>query len=243
MNRSRVNLIVDALMFVVIMAAVGIGFLIEYVVIPGQQVPARYGADVELYLFGLDRHQWGQFHLIAGLLLLGLLIVHIVLHWNWVLSVYRKMVASAKKRRVVTPLFLLGNLLLVGWFLLASPELRSFERGGGRGRGVSSAALESGRSGPGAVVARQARDTAAARVQEVAAESDEENSLGINGRYTLGGISAKFHVPTPYLLQKLGLPGGTSPAAKLGRLRRVHGFKMSDVEKIIRQYRDTHQSS
>jgi uncharacterized protein DUF4405 len=236
MKRSRINFIVDVLMFVTMMAAVGIGLLIEYVLIPGKQVPLRFGSDVELFLSGLDRHQWGLIHLVVGLVLLVLLVIHIVLHWNWLLTVYRAIITSSRKRRVVTPLFILTGLLLASWFMLVSPELRSFERGSGRGRSVSTTA----RGDSSGQDAEAVSVTLEATVDTVVPACNDESMLDINGRYTVGVISKKFNVPMPYVLQKLGLPTGTSSTAKLGRLRRMHGFKMSDVEKIIRQYQADH---
>ena len=67
-------------------------------------------------------------------------------------------------------------------------------------------------------------------------QSGKETMIEINGRYTLGSVSEKYNVPLNFLIQKLGLPEGISPGEKLGQLRRRYGFRMSDVEKIIREY-------
>ena len=61
---------------------IGTGFLIKYTLISGQERWDVYGRKVELYLLGLDRHQWGMIHLILGFVLMGLLIAHIVFHWK-----------------------------------------------------------------------------------------------------------------------------------------------------------------
>ncbi|MCK4826651.1 hypothetical protein KA005_63525, partial [bacterium] len=63
-------------------------------------------------------------------------------------------------------------------------------------------------------------------------------SIEITGRLTLGMVSKTYNVPLEFLIQKLGLPQGTSSAERLGWLRRTYGFSMSDVEKIVRQYQE-----
>lgn len=73
-------------------AIIGIGFLIKFNLIPGQERRSVYGKNVELTLFGMDRHQWGTLNLIIGFVLIGLLTVHIFLHWHIITSVYEKLI-------------------------------------------------------------------------------------------------------------------------------------------------------
>lgn len=88
MDKSKVNLIIDTLMFLCVMAITGIGLLMKYVLLPGKETAAVYGRKVDLFLFGMDRHQWGTIHLIIAFVLLGLLTLHVVLHWNMIVSIY-----------------------------------------------------------------------------------------------------------------------------------------------------------
>jgi len=40
--------------------------------------------------FGLDRHQFGDLHFIAALCLMALFLLHLILHWNWILCQLRE---------------------------------------------------------------------------------------------------------------------------------------------------------
>ncbi|MBU0567408.1 DUF4405 domain-containing protein, partial [bacterium] len=85
-DKSKVNFVIDALMFLCMMAITGTGFLMKFVLIPGQERWVKYGRNVELLLLGIDRHEWGAIHLVLGFILLGLLVIHIILHWKMILG-------------------------------------------------------------------------------------------------------------------------------------------------------------
>ena len=55
----RIRLIIDALMFLCIAALAGIGFLLKYVFLSGQEAQVVYGARVDQFLWGLEEHDWG----------------------------------------------------------------------------------------------------------------------------------------------------------------------------------------
>ena len=59
-NKIKINFIIDILMMLTMMTIAGIGFLMEWVLIPGSQRWEKYGKDVDLYYLGLDRHSWGE---------------------------------------------------------------------------------------------------------------------------------------------------------------------------------------
>ncbi len=112
-------------------AIIGIGFLIKYTLISGQERWDVYGRNVELYLLGMDRHQWGMIHLILGLVLLGLLIIHIFLHWKVVVSVYKKIIKEPLTKKIVALFFiaLCTILILVPFFIEPDVESSKKERG------------------------------------------------------------------------------------------------------------------
>lgn len=80
MHKSILNFSINAVMALCMSAIIGIGFLIKYTLISGQERWDVYGKNVELYWYGMDRNQWGLFHLILGFVLMVLLVAHIVLH-------------------------------------------------------------------------------------------------------------------------------------------------------------------
>ena len=130
MNKSKVNLIIDALLFLCVMAITGIGLLMKYVLLPGKETAAVYGRKVELFLFGMDRHAWGRIHLIIAFVFLGLITLHVVLHWNMILSIYCRLIGSKVVRRIVAVIiFVVGTFLVVSPFFV-KPEIQKSERKG-----------------------------------------------------------------------------------------------------------------
>jgi hypothetical protein len=71
-DKPKLNFIIDALMFLVMMAMAGLGFLMKYVLIPGKSRWVKYGRNVDLTLLSWDRHDWGELHLYLGFTLLSL---------------------------------------------------------------------------------------------------------------------------------------------------------------------------
>jgi len=144
MTKAKLNLIIDALMAVLMAAIAGLGFLMNWVLIPGEQRPAVYGSRPDLYHLGWDRHQWGDLHLVLGIALLALVVLHVVLHWGQVVGIWRRMVGNRVARvALAVGLFLLIAALMV-FPALVTPEVVQGGHGSGHGGGRGRAALEGG---------------------------------------------------------------------------------------------------
>lgn len=130
MDRPKVNLVIDTLMFFCVMAMAGIGLLMKFVLLPGKDTWAVYGRKVELFLFGMDRHQWGTIHLIVAFAFLGLLALHIILHWKMILSSYGRLIGSKVARRVIATTIAVVSVFLVVFPLVVKPEAKEPERKG-----------------------------------------------------------------------------------------------------------------
>lgn len=98
-DKPKLNLLIDAVMFVVLMCVAGLGFLIKFVLIPGYKRNLIYGQDVELYFLKLDRHEWGSIHLWLNFLFLFLLLLHILLHWKNIVCIFQQIVTGISMRR------------------------------------------------------------------------------------------------------------------------------------------------
>ena len=98
MKKSKLNLIIDAILLLCMAAIAGIGLLMKNVLVPGYKRWDIYGRNVELYFWGLDCHQWGTIHFIIELVLLALLVLHIALHWSMILGIYRKLIPNPRTR-------------------------------------------------------------------------------------------------------------------------------------------------
>ncbi|MHC4115417.1 MAG: DUF4405 domain-containing protein [Planctomycetota bacterium] len=136
MKRAKLNLIIDALLLLCLAGIAGIGFLIKYVLVPGYQRWEIYGRNVSLFLWGLDRHQWGTIHFIIGLGLafLALLVLHVVLHWQIVVGIYCGLIPNRFARWVIALILICITALLFSHPFFVKPEV--WEQGRGRGLGI-----------------------------------------------------------------------------------------------------------
>ena len=119
-NRGTLNLVIDAVMFLGLAFIAGIGFLMKYTLPPGREKILKYGENAQLYFLGLDRHQWGSIHLIAAYVMLGLLVLHIALHWKTIVGLVRNAVPLPLLRSTLTAiLVLLGAVCFTFAFFVA----------------------------------------------------------------------------------------------------------------------------
>ena len=130
-DKTKFNFITDACMFLVILAMAGLGFLMKFVLVPGKERWVKYGRNVNLTMFGWDRHDWGDIHLDLGLIFLGLLVLHIILHWRQIVGLFQKFV-PAERRPLVLLIFVLLAVFLIYFPFLLSPEMGALGRGMGR---------------------------------------------------------------------------------------------------------------
>jgi hypothetical protein len=130
MDKPKLNFIIDAAMFLCLMAMAGLGFLMKYTLPPGREVPAKYGRNLYLSWLGWDRHDWGDIHLYLAFALLTLLAVHIILHWQQILGLFHRLVPDPRRRYRLALIFLLVSLLLIYFPFLITPDSKARGRGG-----------------------------------------------------------------------------------------------------------------
>lgn len=82
MKRTLVNLLTDLSAALLFLAMLATGFILRF--------PLPPGTNKALSLWGLTRHQWGGVHFWISGALLAVLLVHLALHWQWVVTVVAK---------------------------------------------------------------------------------------------------------------------------------------------------------
>jgi len=92
MQRAKLNFLVDAVACVAFVFLVSTGMLMRY------KLPPATG-NVQT-LWGLERHGWGDVHFWIGVVLLGTLAIHLLLHWRWIVSMIRGQPRKASGFRV-----------------------------------------------------------------------------------------------------------------------------------------------
>jgi hypothetical protein len=135
MDKGKLNFWIDAVMFLCMAAIAGIGFLMKYVLLPGKEAWVVYGKKVELSWLGMDRHAWGAVHLYLAFLLLGLLLLHIILHWQMIIGLFRKFIAPTNLRNEVAIVFVILCAALLFFPFFINPEIDDSAPGKGGGRG------------------------------------------------------------------------------------------------------------
>ena len=96
MKRGTVNFIVDVVSFIDLLGLAFTGVIMKYILPPGSGGYGRGfrgGRSTEQIkeLWSMSRHEWGAIHFYLALLFVFLMIVHIILHWEWIKSYFRSL--------------------------------------------------------------------------------------------------------------------------------------------------------
>lgn len=117
MNRLKQNIIVDVAMLLAMAVTSISGWVIKFFVRSGGG--ARNPLAAREFM-GLDRHDWRDIHLWAGVVLVVLLVVHIALHWSTISAFFMREIPN---RVVRTTLYVVMLVVVAAttlpWLLLA----------------------------------------------------------------------------------------------------------------------------
>lgn len=231
--RDKINLLIDLLLTLALTFIAGIGFLIKYILPPGRERILKYGDNKDLFFLGMDRHQWGEIHLVVAFVMLALLLLHILFHWKTLLCLVRKAVPSVWLR---CSLWVIIGVLCLILFLFAffiSPVQK--EASDFLHRHVHSASVKPGINQnlhapePEKELASEATKTD--RGQEHRHMDEDHSSL--NGRMTLADVADHFRIPLDEVTRRLGLPAHVDSLETLGRLRKTYGFTMQQARERL----------
>ena len=198
------------------------GILIKYA------LPPRTGD--RLAIWGMGRHDWGDIHFWLSLGLLALLLLHVALHWSWVCTVAQKMFSHTNgapkpvrrwRRDLYGILTLAAFAALIGGFQwIAVANIREATKGEGERHSREYRRQASREGATFGSTPRRLRSADAAR---------------INGAMTLDEFVRTSGMSADRVRERLHLPDDVSADARLGKLRKVYGFRMSDVRDLIRE--------
>jgi hypothetical protein len=97
MKRATLNFIFDIASFIALLLLALTGSILKFVLPPGSGGLGWRGGrfsssdlptDQVKYFFGLQRHEWINVHFYVVLIFLALIIVHIILHWRWIICMF-----------------------------------------------------------------------------------------------------------------------------------------------------------
>lgn len=216
-------------MFLCMSVVAGLGLLIKYTLISGQERWIVYGENSNLYLLGMDRHEWGSIHLISGYVLLGLLALHIILHWNAIVCVYNRIFRKKLIYNLLSIVFITICALFIIVPFLIKPDFNKIEQG----KGIHAINNNHGTN--------RERNTTYKKDEFNIGNTSEIKShsnhlIDVRGYMTLDEISIKYKIPTDFIKTSLNIPKSISDKQKLGWLRKKYDIEMSDVAEIIKEY-------
>ena len=255
-DRAKLNLTIDIILFLLLMAMAGMGFLIKYNLLSGEKRNAIYGENINLELLGMDRHQWGTIHLIVSIAFVVFILLHIISHWKMVVCFFKRLVPK-RTPRIIFSIFIsvFGLFLFVFAFVV---EPRQVEYGNlYRHRTVSTSDVL--RELPNTEVVNDAEVLSAktsainsAKVTQQAEvihkthpEHDEKQHKNQNtieeyevlGSQSISHVAGKYGVPSSYICKELGI-STSYQSERLGRLRKRYNFTMSDVSQTIAKFKN-----
>ncbi|MBN1394119.1 MAG: DUF4405 domain-containing protein [Pirellulales bacterium] len=136
MNHNRLRKYVDVLLFFVLCFLLGTGLLMQYRLVPGSRGGHGYT------LFGLDRHQWGHYHLWAAYLMIAMVVVHIVVNFAFV-----KNIVALKRNWLLISFGLIGLIILLPFLIAPAGRSGGEGHGGGHGGGQGEGRVQERREG------------------------------------------------------------------------------------------------
>jgi hypothetical protein len=227
-TRTDWKYLVDTLMFLCIVGIVLIGLLMGFVIPEG-----RLGPDQSKYFLGVHRHQWGDIHLYLSLAFTALVVVHIVLAWNWVKGKAQGLFGKLWKAAIGLTVLAAIVVPLVFWLAAPKNDPAYAEFGEGRGRQGNRVGEEDRvREGMAAETDTHGDKAIAGRMESGSAEAV------ITGKMTLREVERATGVPAKDIAARLGLPADVSLDETLGRLRQAYAFEMQALRDIVAELRE-----
>ncbi len=93
MAKPRTNYIIDALMAIAFLVSAVTG-LIMFFFLPGG---VRQGGYQEF--LGIIKHSWSTVHVWSGIVMILLVIIHVVLHWGWIVCMTKEIFGKRKNKK------------------------------------------------------------------------------------------------------------------------------------------------
>ena len=223
-------------MLLLIMPVAGIGFLIKYILLSGIERNKTYGSNTDLEFLGLDRHEWGSVHLIISLSFLVLMIIHIILHWNVIKAIFKRMIITRSLRIAIVSILTVASLLMISFPLIIKPEILDREplhinRNDHNNNSLAALPLkmESTDSNDSGTVNKMDSEI----LSEGKIHKHQLNEeIELTGSQTLKSVAEKFNIPVGKIAEELNIPLSRTDE-RLGRLRKLYSFTMDDVRKCI----------
>ncbi len=253
-DKSKLNIVIDTIMLVLMMAVTGLGFLIKFVLLPGFKTKTIYGPNVELTFLKLDRHQWGSIHLLLSIILVSLIILHVILHWNMIVCIYKRLFPKHTTRVIFSTAIMFIGILLIALPFLINPAQQILEPGYRQRLSQNNIseinqAETSGKSHE-LTINQQTRKKNPVKNKTMIISSKKTNEtnsklhknehknfkVDIDGKMTLDEACNKYNVNVSSVAAEIKVPVSKC-RYRLGWLRKRYQFQINDVRAAIESLR------
>jgi len=235
MKKQKLNLIIDILLLILMAAIMGIGFLLKFRLLSGHEKWEKYGANLDTTLFGLDRHQWGTIHLILGLTLFVVLVLHIWFHWNMIICIFKKLIKNKGPRIVFTIVLCLLTLFFLIAPFVFNIEIEDIREKQGYYKSHLQEKNIDNNSNKGNALNKE--NDKSPKLKTIRNKKNQKASpeIEIKGFMSITDVSKKFNIPADKIKKHLGIPQSTPDSKRLGNLRKTYNFEMSKLREFVKK--------
>ena len=224
-DKSKLNIIIDMIMLMLMLPIAGIGLLMKYVLLPGFERNVLYGNDVDLEFLGFTHHEWGSVHLLLSVVFLVLLVLHLVLHWKMIVALVKWIIPIRSLRISLVSIFSIFCLISLSFPLFVKPEI------------VEKQAIFRNRKEH--KLSHDSSSIHSYRTVEKGVHRTHQSSydeIKVDGSQTLRFVAEKYQVPVAEIATDLKIPVAVCDE-KLGRLKKQYPFNMDDVRASITRHK------
>lgn len=210
MRRPTQNFSVDTIAFTLFLLLTSTGLLMHFILPPG--------SGQHTVIWGLSRHQWGDIHFWIAMALVGTIILHLLLHWRWLITLIQgRKGTPATRRRFRTGLAGLFVVLVLGASIapLVAPKTV-----------VPSTSQE-------AAFDTHEHEGTNEAVHEDHDAQHRNDMTTLRGSMSLYDVEQVTGISVLTLADQLNLPNDVPASARLRDLMDEHGFSMANVRSAI----------
>ena len=88
-RQARINFSLDMILFSTFLVT-SLSGLVAWLILPGSGYQGGRNPFYNATFYGLTRHQWNDIHLWVSLAMISIILVHLALHWRWIVCTTRR---------------------------------------------------------------------------------------------------------------------------------------------------------
>lgn len=233
LNKSLLNLCIDLALLLLFLIITGTGILVKYVLVPGYLRNEMYGRRSDLLFWGMNRHEWGDVHLVLAFSFIILLLIHLLLHWKWLVCMYNKMFPRKLYRYLLTSFLLIITTFLCAGPFFIQPEIidGAFSRHDQNGNFIRQGTAMK-HSGTEEASGIQELDREYSPEPYDKHEKSRDKAVEVYGYMTLREVGMKYDISVRELAKAINVPVKYADY-RLGRLRKQYGFHLDTLRRFI----------